>query len=157
MKETFWIIPNKLAGRPGPELCPWSLNEFKQSQIDVFINLSLDEDNQLEFEQFGIENIWIPLLDDYPANLETEKACRKIIPKSYDLLSELITKNKRVVVHCSWGRDRTGFLLAYYIMKTENISPIEAINRIRIVQPKAITAKGWEEMAIRIMSNGKYH
>ena len=57
-----------------------------------------------------------------------------------------------MLVHCAWGRDRTGLLLAYHLARTEKLTPRAAIARVRQVRPKAITAPGWEEMAERVIA-----
>jgi protein-tyrosine phosphatase len=151
MKNTFWIIEDLLAGRPGPIDFPWSLKEFQNNGINIIINLTEDKDDTEELQKYNIESKWFPIPDDYPANNNTEVVCKKVIPEAYKYLESQLELNKKVVIHCAWGRDRTGLLLAYYLVKKLGMKATDAIKRVREKQPKAITAKGWEEMANKIL------
>ena len=58
-----------------------------------------------------------------------------------------------MLVHCAWGRDRTGLLLAYYLAREAGWTPRAAIARVREACPKALSATGWEAMAERIIAD----
>lgn len=83
--------------------------------------------------------------------METERLCREMLPKAYKYLRDEINDSRKVIVHCAWGQDRTGLLLAYYLYNEKQISLEEAIKAIREKQQNAITAIGWEDMAYRLM------
>jgi protein-tyrosine phosphatase len=152
MENVFWIIPDRLAGRSGPTYQPWRLAELREAGIDVVLNLSEFEPSPAEFLAAQLEVAWVPLPDSYPADEETEAACLQHLPTAHAFLQSHLEANRRVLVHCAWGRDRTGLLLAYHLVCVERLSPEAAIARVREVRPKALTALGWEEMAVRVIA-----
>lgn len=152
MKNIFWLLPNQLAGRPGPSYAPWRLEELRAAGFSAVLNVSEFEPMWLAFEAAGIDVVWIPLPNHYPATPETEERCLELLPQAYRFVKRQLDSNKPVLVHCAWGRDRTGLVLAYYLAYDFEISASEAILRVRQVQPKAIMAVGWEEMTVRIFN-----
>jgi protein-tyrosine phosphatase len=151
MKHIFWVIPNRLAGRPGPIFEPWSLSDLYGSGFRTIINLTEAQPNISEFRQNGLDVGWFPIPDDCPANSGTEIKCNRAIPKAYNFLISKLNLGHKVLVHCEIGCDRTGFLCAYYFALNFNKSPVEAIKSIRAVRPQALSAQGWEPMAIRVI------
>ena len=71
---------------------------------------------------------------------------------SLELLQETIDSGQTVLVHCAGGCDRTGLVLARYMTHRESISAAQAIARLRSIQPYTLSAEGWEEMALRLIS-----
>merc|ERR1711994_959125 len=53
---------------------------------------------------------------------------------------------EKVVVHCHWGRGRTGTMLACYLVKHQNMSPAEAIRFVRKCRPYSIETEEQEEV-----------
>jgi hypothetical protein len=47
--------------------------------------------------------------------------------------------------------DRTGLLLAYYLVREAGLSVAEAMEELRRVRPCALTALGWYQFAIDIL------
>jgi protein-tyrosine phosphatase len=152
MQDVFWIVPDRLAGRSGPTYQPWRLGELRAAGFDAVLNLSEDEPSPAKFAAAQLDVAWVPMPDSYPADEETEAACLQHLPTAYAFLQSHLEANRRVLVHCAWGRDRTGLLLAYHLVYTERLSPEAAIARVREVRPKALTALGWEEMAVRVIA-----
>jgi len=152
MKNVFWLIPDCLAGRPGPVDEPWSLDELSKAGFKAVINLTETEPEKAAFERHQIEVGWYPIPDDYPANAETERISRRAIPEAHEFLVSHLAAGHKVLVHCAWGRDRTGLLLAYHLAMSMRESLSSAIAKVRKVRPKALTATGWEEMAERIIA-----
>ena len=153
MDNVFWLIPDRLAGRPGPGEAPWSLAELSSIGFRAVIDLTESEPARAEFERYQIEVGWYPIPNDFPANEETERICRKAIPEAHEYLLSQLDAGHKVLVHCAWGRDRTGLLLAYHAAVNMGDSPSLAIARVRRVRAKALTADGWEEMTERIIAD----
>ena len=152
LKHIFWIEPSRLAGRPGPVLEPWVLAEIGASGISAVLNVSDVEPVWSEHRDVGIEVKWVPLPNHYPATLETEEACVAALPKAYAFVAQKWEAQQGVLVHCAWGRDRTGMVLAYHLVRRFGLSPGEAIARVRQSRPEALTAPGWEDMAHRVFA-----
>jgi protein-tyrosine phosphatase len=43
-------------------------------------------------------------------------------------------------------------LLAYHLARTEGLTAHESLDQVRKVRPAALSAEGWEAMAIRVIS-----
>ena len=150
MKHFFWLIPDRLAGRPGPTSEPWSLEEIRASGFAAVINLSESAPDTPAFARAGLEVAWFPLPNSYPADLAAETGCLRDLPRAHDFLRAHWDAQRPLLVHCAWGRDRTGLLLAYHLVRSEGHSPEAAIAAVKHVRPQALTATGWEAMAVRV-------
>jgi len=62
----------------------------------------------------------------------------KTINEYVHFLQTAQKKNEKVVVHCQFGQERTGMLLAIYLIKFNNYSTREAINKIRKMRPSSL-------------------
>ena len=99
----------------------------------------------------GLTRACIPLPDvELPDDLAAE-VCAAALPLTFRFIEANVREGRRVLVHCAAGNDRTGLVLSYYIAVREGISASEAIRRLRAVRPTALSAAGWEEMAIRLI------
>jgi protein-tyrosine phosphatase len=152
MKNVFWLIPGRLAGRAGPDYAPWSLSELREAGFHAVVNLSEFEPEQAAFEAARIDVLWTPLPNSYPADQEAETGCLQHLPAAYDFLHSHLSAGRTVLVHCAWGRDRTGLLLAYHLARSCGMPPDSAIARVREVSSKALSATGWEQMAERVIT-----
>lgn len=152
MKHVFWIASNRLAGRCGPDYQPWDLLELRAAGFDAILNLSETAPAYAEFETAQLEVAWFPLPNTCPADIATEEECQNALPPAHQFLQSQLEAERKVLVHCAWGRDRTGLLLAHHLTCSTGVAPEEAIARVRQVCPKAITAPGWEEMATRLIA-----
>jgi protein-tyrosine phosphatase len=151
MKSVFWLIADSVAGRPGPKKAPWVLEEFRAAGFDTVLNLSGQEPDYPAFERVGLQVAWIPLPSEIPPNEDSEIRFEEALPRAYDFLTTQIAAGRRVLVHCYSGRDRTGMLFALLLAKRGGLSVREAILKVREVRPIAITADGWEDLALRVI------
>lgn len=152
MKQVFWLLPQRLAGRSGPTQEAWSLPELREGGFDAVLNLSEFEPTRAEFNSAGLDLAWIPLPNTYPAGAATETACLTALPQTYEFIRSHLEAKHSVLVHCAWGRDRTGLVLAHYLACTSSQSAEAAIARVREIRPKALGASGWEAMAQRLIA-----
>ena len=151
MKFVFWLVPDSVAGRPGPRKEPWSVSEIRAAGFETVLNLSDDESDRDALAAAGIQVFSVPLPTDIPPTEESEKKCEEALPRALGILAQQVEAGRRVLVHCYAGQDRTGMLLALWLATKEKISAIEAIAKVREVRPAAITTLGWETMALRVL------
>ena len=151
MKSIFWLFQDSVAGRPGPKKAPWVLAEFRAAGFDTVLNLSGSEPDYPAFELAGLQVAWIPLPSEIPPTEDSEIRCQEALPRAYDFLTTQIDGGRRVLVHCYSGRDRTGMLFALLLAKRDGLPVREAILKVREARPIAITAEGWEDLAMRVI------
>lgn len=151
MKSVFWLIHDSLAGRPGPHLEPWSVDEFRAAGFEAVINLSEHAPDVEAFTAAGIEVYWVPLPTDIPPTRSSEDQCVEALPRAYAFVAAQISQGRRTLVHCYAGKDRTGMLMALLLAKQDGLPARVAIQRVRNVRPLAITAPGWEAMALDVI------
>ena len=151
MKSVFWLIPDAVGGRAGPHLEPWSIPELRAGGFNAVINLSEHPSDFAAFEAAGMESTWVPLLTDVPPTKESETRCIEALPGAFAFVAAQISRGRRTLVHCYAGKDRTGMLLALLIAKRDCLSAEAAIRKVREVRPLAITAPGWEALALKVI------
>ncbi|XDV41349.1 hypothetical protein PO909_010232 [Leuciscus waleckii] len=64
------------------------------------------------------------------------------------IVEEANAKGEAVAVHCMHGHGRTGTMLACYLVKTRNISGLEAIKEIRRLRKGSIETEDQEKAVI---------
>ena len=155
MDKLFWVIPGKLAGRPGPDREPWNLAALRAGGIGAILSVN---DGLLcqpeDFAAAGITYACMPLSANAPPQPGDEHICRRVLPQAYAFVQAQMEQGHGVVVHCSGGKDRTGLFLGYFFMQHRGLSPQEAIQAVRHVRPIALSAPGWEEFAQRVLRCG---
>jgi protein-tyrosine phosphatase len=153
VKHLYWLIPNLLAGRPGPTYAEWSLPELHAHGFRAVLNLSEFEPTISDFEAAGIVCEWMPIPNSYPEVDGAEAGCLRMLPAAGAFIAKHVDAKQTVLVHCAWGRDRTGTVLAYYLAAFHGLPVDNAIAEVERVQPKAMSAPGWEEMSRRVISS----
>ena len=152
MQHVFWLIPNRLAGRPGPDVAPWDLHALRANGIDAILSVN---DGLLchpsAMWEAGLEYSCSPLSSNLPPRPGDEDQCISGLHKAMAFVETQFEQQRRVLVYCSMGQERTGLFLAYYLAATESLSPEAAIQRVRAVRPDALSAEGWQALALRVM------
>ncbi len=59
--------------------------------------------------------------------------------------------NGPVLVHCRSGKDRTGMVLAAYLIEFEGCNEKEAMEKVTAVRPIAFSAAGWMEFGLEVL------
>jgi protein-tyrosine phosphatase len=156
MQNVFWLIPGKLAGRTGPNVDPWNAKNLKEGGIDAV--LSVNGGNLVDvaaLEASGIAYACIPFSWNAPPIPGDLEICLEALPKAFAFVQRNIEAGKAVMIHCTSGKDRTGLLMSYYLMRTQGLSVDEAILEVRRVRPIALSAAGWDEFGREILRRGK--
>jgi hypothetical protein len=153
MRHVFWLIPDKLCGRPGPDLVPWNAKELKRGGIDAV--LSINDGwlvNTDDLHVAGLEYALIPFSANAPPMPGDFEICAAGLPKAFDFIERTTNTGRSVMIHCTSGKDRTGLLMSYFLIRTQGLSIDEAIREVRRVRPIALSAVGWEDFGREILA-----
>jgi protein-tyrosine phosphatase len=152
MEQLFWVIPGRLAGRPGPDMEPWDLAALREGGIGAVLSVN---DGRLcrpeEFAARGIAHACVPLPDTAPPRPGDDQVCMTALPRAYAFVHAEMERGHGVVVHCTAGKDRTGLFLAYFHMQHSGLCVAGAIQEVRRVRPVALSALGWEAFAGEVL------
>jgi hypothetical protein len=152
MQHLFWLLPGRLAGRPGPDVAPWNLHALRAGGIHAI--LSVNDGflcSPMAMWGAGLEYCCSPLSDNLPPRPGDEEQCIKGFRKGMAFIEAQLTQHRTVLVHCSMGRERTGLFLATYLVVSDRMMPDEAIRHVRAIRPTTLQAEGWEALALRVM------
>ena len=134
-----WIIEKKLAGSAIPtskEEVDWLKEEGVKSIVTIreepLEDEWLDDINYLHVHS---NDMGVPEFDD--------------LINSVDFLHQRITNDEPVMVHCLAGLGRTGTILACYLIKYEQMSADDAIQKVRNERHGSIQSFSQEEIIFR--------
>ncbi len=134
-----WIIEKKLAGRAIPtskEEIDWVKQEGVKSIVTIREE-PLEEEwlEDVNYLHIHSNDMGVPEFDD--------------LINSVDFLHQRITNDEPVMVHCLAGLGRTGTILACYLIKYEQMSADDAIQKIRNERHGSIQSFSQEEIIFR--------
>jgi protein-tyrosine phosphatase len=153
MNHIFWLVPNLLAGRCGPDQQPWHLKRLRQAGFGAVLSVNDgDHCRPEDFAQHGLAYACIPLSSNAPPCDGDLEHCLNVLPTALSFAKVNIDHGIPVLVHCSAGKDRTGLFMAYYLMQCEGCSLQEAMERVRAARPVAFSADGWHDFAFQVLS-----
>jgi protein-tyrosine phosphatase len=152
VEHLFWLIPGRLAGRPGPDERPWQPSALRDAGIGAVLSVN---DGALcrreDFSALGMDYACIPFSANAPPRLGDLEICLDALPKAYGFVTAALERDAGVLVHCTSGKDRTGLFLCYFLMRDRGLEPLEAVRQVRRVRPIALSATGYEEFAIQVL------
>ena len=152
MDKVFWLHPNVIAGRTGPNKDFWEPKELAKGGIGAVLSVNSGEGaNPGDLADAGIRYACVPLSDAAPPQPGDFAICTAALPQALDFALRSIDSGKSLLVHCTSGKDRTAMFLSYYLCKTEGLAPAEAIQAVKQVRPIALTAKGWEALTLQVL------
>ncbi|MCL1048305.1 dual specificity protein phosphatase family protein [Shewanella abyssi] len=151
MQHLFWLVEGQIAGRSGPNKDPWNLSELKEEGIDAILSVNNGESCEgADFSSAGIEYKCIPFSRNAPPETGDLEYCVEQVPKALAYIRECEAQGKTVLIHCRSGKDRTGLIMAYYLMDN-GAAPLHAVSQIRAIRDIAFSADGWDQFAFDVL------
>ncbi len=154
MNHIFWLRPNRLAGRAGPTFAPWHPRELAAGGIGAI--LTVNDGRSVYADDLaaaGIEYACLPMEDNAPPRDGDFERCLEVLPASYAFITAQLAQHRRVLIHCTAGKDRTGLTMAHYLCRAESYAPRDAIPEVRRVRPQGLSATGYEAFAIDVLEH----
>ena len=134
-----WIIEEKLAGSAIPtskEEIDWVKQEGVKSIVTIREERLEDEwIKDINYLHVHSNDMGIPEFSD--------------LVNSVDFIHQRITNDEPVMVHCLAGLGRTGTILACYLIKYEDMTADDAIEKVRRERHGSIQSFSQEEIIFR--------
>jgi len=134
-----WLIEDKLAGSAIPtsiDEVQWVIEQGIKSIVTVREE-PLDDEwvKDVNYLHIMSNDMGVPGFND--------------LVHAVDFIHRRITNKEPVMVHCLAGLGRTGTVLASYLIKYQNMSADEAIQKVREERPGSIQSYPQEEIIFR--------
>ncbi|MFQ6100272.1 MAG: dual specificity protein phosphatase family protein [Anaerolineae bacterium] len=145
MRAIYWVMPGLLAGRPGPGEVPWNLEELWAVGLRAILSLSAEVDEEaigtagFYHGRFYFPPILVPIRPLMGGFLSLMEGATGFIQAQ-------LAAGRPTLVHCHAGKDRTGAVLAGYLVRYRGFSADEAVRLVRQANPRAMTAPGFERL-----------
>jgi protein-tyrosine phosphatase len=145
-KLTYAVEPGLLFGRPGPNKSRWDLDALKRGGLAVVVSLVRIEDPK-SLSRAGLKQYVIPFEERLSLPYKSANAfLLEIFDRFDEVLDVHLAIREPVLVHCNSGKDRTGLLLAYYLVSRKGLSAKRALKQLRKLKHDALTASGYEDI-----------
>ena len=157
MEHVFWLRKGKIAGRSGPNTNMWDLNEIKSNGITSILSVNNgDAVHESMLSNLGMAYSNIPMSSNAPVREGDKELCLINLPKAMKFIRENIL-NGPVLIHCRSGKDRTGMVMAAYLIEFESYNVEKAMEEVISARPIAFSAEGWMDFALEVLSTYQTH
>ena len=130
----------------------WDLHEIKSNGIASILSVNHgDAVHESMLSILGIAYSNIPMSSNAPAREGDKELCLKNLPRAMDFIRENLS-NGPVLIHCRSGKDRTGMVMAAYLIEFEKYDAKKAMEEVIEVRPIAFSAEGWMEFGLEVLS-----
>ncbi|MDQ3884239.1 MAG: dual specificity protein phosphatase 23 [Thermoproteota archaeon] len=125
-----WVLDGKLAGSGLPvseEEFRWVVDKGIKSIVtvrEVRLPREWFDGADIDYHHLVVEDYGAPTVED--------------IDELVNFIDNKIRIGKAVLVHCAAGKGRTGTVLAAYMIKKQNLTAEQAIEKIRIIRPGSV-------------------
>lgn len=143
MKYVYWVIEGLLAGRPGPVEFPWNLEALRAAGVRVIVSLNTEPD-PAAIAAAGLRHHSLPMTPSLPVVAPLQDLLLRELEPALAAIHAEVSAGVPTLVHCHAGKDRTGLVLAAYLMRYQGLKVEEAIARLWAVKPTAMSAPGYE-------------
>ena len=152
LQHVFWLRAGKIAGRSGPNSDAWDLEEIRAGGITAVLSVNGGEAvHETLLARLGIAYANIPMSSNAPARDGDCEICLQNIPRAMAFIGENLARGP-VLIHCRSGKDRTGMVMAAYLIEFEGYSAEAAMGEVIDARPIAFTAQGWREFGLEVLS-----
>jgi protein-tyrosine phosphatase len=153
MEQVFWLEQGRIAGRSGPNMHPWRVEELKAGGIGAVLSVNAGElCDPDRFAEVDIRYRCVPLSDTAPPVTGHVELNLERLPIAYAWIQSCLAEGRTVLIHCQAGKDRTGLMMAYYLTRQRGQSPVEAIANVKQARPIALSAEGWDGLALAVLT-----
>jgi protein-tyrosine phosphatase len=116
------------------------------SLTDLMVNESA------AFHELGILHVCVPLPTSAPPKPGDKENVRELLPAACEVIERrMLRDGGAVLVHCGAGKDRTGLVLCYALMRVLGLTMTEAMARLKARRPDLLSAAGWWDMATQVL------
>jgi hypothetical protein len=152
MQHVFWAIPGKLAGRPGPNREPWDPAELRRGGFRgvLTVNGGIDVDPEA-LRAAGLAHLHLPFPTGIPPHPNALEVALEALPAASAFYEEH-SREGAVLVHCSFGKDRTCLCIGHILMQEQALDVDATLARLREMRSIALSADGWEALARDVFS-----
>ena len=123
------------------------INELKpmNKKIGLIIDISYS-DNYYNFDRTKSENSILQDIEYKKIKVRFNEIPHKSeMNKIYDLINKNIYKDHLIVIHCTYGVNRTGYAICYFLCKKFQISVKDAIERFEKARGHKIMSPNYIE------------
>jgi atypical dual specificity phosphatase len=125
-----WLIPERLGACVNPGVGQQAAHMLAVGRVSLLVNMHEKPDEPELLAKLGAESLHLPVPGSCaPTQEQLELGVRAI--------TEALTREERVAVHCGAGLGRAGTLLAAYLV-SQGSSADQAMQQVRAARPGSI-------------------
>lgn len=141
----------KIAGRAGPNTHAWDLAQIREHGFAAVLSVNNGDDvHESLLAQLGINYATIPMSANAPVKPGDKEFCLQNIPRALAFIDDNLRLGP-VLIHCRSGKDRTGMIMAAWLMTFEGYDPKQAMDEVLAVRPIAFSAEGWMDFSLVVL------
>jgi protein-tyrosine phosphatase len=146
--DDVFSVSEGVLGRCGPRFQPFNISRLEEKHgVDVVISLQKISKRIIQaFRDVGIrhEKLFFPSGELENTN-QRERFINDALQPAIEIIKQERKKGNTVLVHCTAGLDRTGSVLAGWLIENRGMEPDEAIQQIKDNREDAFITDGYEE------------